>query len=416
MKNIAIIGGGISGILSAYFLHKSGNKVTVYEENTVARGCSYGNAGLIVPSHFETLSNPGVIKQGLKWMLNPNSPFFLKPRFDLDLIKWIYKFNSFCTQKHVEENKYFLRDISLYSLNLYKKLQKSEDFDFDFKNYGLLMMCKEEKTLKEEEHLVKEANKIGLDAKILGKEALKKLEPNASFDVLGAAYYKDDSRVQPYDLIMAIKAFLEKEGVVFHENCKIKDININNSKIDSIVDENSNLYRADEFVFTTGVYTFDIAKKFGLNLPMQGGKGFSFKVDKNSALNFSTPMILAEEKVAVTPYDSYVRFAGTMMISGYDSSISERRVNNIRKAANSYINGLDIQNDQIKDIWAGLRPCSPDGLPFVGKSKTISNLVIAAGHAMIGVSLGAATGKIVSQLINETKTDIDIEKVNLYRF
>jgi len=416
MKNIAIIGGGISGLFSAYFLHKSGYKVSVYESSKIGVECSYGNAGLTVPSHFEALANPGVLKKGLKWMLNPNSPFFLKPRFDMDLIKWIIRFNSFCTKKNVENNKYFLRDISLYSTSLYKDLMNSTDFDFDYKNTGLLMLCKEEKTLKEEEYLIKEANELGLKGRILNQDDLKQLEPNASFDVLGAAYYEDDGRVQPYDLIIAIKNYLEKEGVVFKEDCTIKDINISNVKIDSIVDNNNNVYYADEFIFTAGVYTSNIAKKFNLNIPMQGGKGFSFKVDKNDALNFTTPMILAEEKVAITPYDSYVNFAGTMMICGEDKSIVQRRVNNIRNASNNYINGLDIKENQMDDLWAGLRPCSPDGIPYIGRSKELSNLIIATGHAMIGISLGPATGKIVTSLINEEKPDLDIEKMNLYRF
>ncbi len=415
-KEIAIIGGGISGICTAYYLHKSGHKVSVFDANKIGLECSYGNAGLIVPSHFETLSNPGILKKGIKWMLNPNSPFFLKPRLDMDLIKWIIKFNTFCTKKHVNENKHFLRDINLYSLDLYKELKENDDFDFDFKTSGLLMMCKEEKTLKEEEFLVKEANELGLEAQILSKEDIKQLEPDATFDVIGASYFKDDSKIQPYDFIIAIKNYLEKKCVKFYEDCHIEDINISNSKIDSIVDDESNVYKADNFIFTTGILTMQIAKKFNLNLPMQGGKGFSFIVDKNDSLNFSTPMILAEEKVAVTPYDSYVRFGGTMMISGYDLSINERRVNNIKKAANSYINGLNIQTPQMKDIWAGLRPCSPDGLPFIGKSNELSNLIIASGHAMMGVSLGPATGKIVTDLINEKNTDIEINKMNLYRF
>lgn len=262
----------------------------------------------------------------------------------------------------------------------------------------------------------KEANELGLKGKILNQDDLKQLEPNASFDVLGAAYYQDDGRVQPYDLIIAIKNYLENEGVIFKENCTIKDINISSSKIDSIVDNENNVYKADEFIFSTGVFTANIAKKFNLNIPMQGGKGFSFKVDKNSALNFSTPMILAEEKVAITPYDSYVRFAGTMMICGEDKSIVQRRVDNIKNAANNYINNLEIRKNQMYDIWAGLRPCSPDGIPYIGRSKELTNLVIATGHAMIGISLGPATGKIVTALVNEEKPPLDIEKMNLYRF
>lgn len=401
---------------SAYYLHKSGYKVSIFEANKIGMDCSYGNAGFIVPSHFETLPSPAILKKGLKWMLNPNSPFFLKPKLDLDFLKWVIKFNTFCTTKHVENNKLFLRDINLYSLDLFKSLHQNSDFEFDLKLSGLLMLCKEEKTLKEEENLVREATKLGLDAQILNKDELKILEPNASFDVLGASYLKNDSEIQPYDFIIAIKNYLEKNGVEIHENCSIEDINISNGKITSILDNRKIGYSFDKYVFTTGIYTAKIAKKFNLNISMQGGKGFSFITDKNDSLNFSTPMILAEEKVAISPYSNYVRFGGTMMLGVNDLCINERRVNNIRKAANSYIDGLDLKSSDMKDIWAGLRPCSPDGIPYIGRSNTISNLVIATGHSMMGVSLGPATGKIVTDLINEEKSDLDIEKMRLNRF
>ena len=137
---------------------------------------------------------------------------------------------------------------------------------------------------------------------------------------------------------------------------------------------------------------------------------------KTPALDFSTPLILAEQKVAVSPYDSYVRFGGTMMLAGEDLSLNERRITNITKAANSYINNLDIKKEDRSDLWAGLRPCSPDGLPYIGKDKTIKNLFVATGHAMMGVSLGPATGKIICDLINNTACDLDISKMDINRF
>jgi len=415
MSKIAIIGAGISGLCSAYYLHKSGHEVSLYESSKTGRECSYGNAGLIVPSHFETLANPGILKKGIKWMLNPNSPFFLKTRFDMDLVKWLIKFNMFCTKKHVNENKYFLRDINLYSLSLYKDLEKNEDLDFSLKQKGLLMLCQEEKTLEEERKLVQEAQELSLDAQILSPDEIKQLEPKASFNTLGASYFKSDAILQPYDFMLSIKKYLEDNNVKIYENCEIEDVIIQNNKIVSLISKDDS-FSADNFVFTAGISTYKFAKKLNLNLSMEAGKGFSFKVDKNPALDFSTPLILAEQKVAVSPYDSYVRFGGTMMLAGQDLSLNERRINNITKAANSYINNLELKKEDRKDIWAGLRPCSPDGLPYIGKDKTIKNLFVATGHAMMGVSLGPATGKIITDLINHTQCDMDISKMDINRF
>ncbi len=414
MAKIAIIGGGISGLCSAYYLIKSGHEVEIFEAKTLAKQCSYGNAGLIVPSHFETLANPRILKKGIKWMLNPNSPFFLKPRFDMDLLKWIIRFNLFCTNKHVNENKYFLRDINMYSHGLYQELY--DDFDFELKHTGLLILCKEENTLRDEEILVKEAKELGLVASILNEDEIKKLEPNASFNTIGASYFKNDSKIQPFDFMSEMQKYLLKNSVKINENCEITDFVSENGKIKSLVSKDLNIHIADEFVLTAGVLSFEIAKMFDLNLSMQAGKGFSFVVNKNEAMNFKTPLILAEQKVAVSPYDEYVRFGGTMMLSGNDDSINARRVNNIKQAANSYINNLNLQDNQISDVWAGLRPCSPDGLPYIGKSNKYSNLTVATAHAMMGISLAPATGKIVSNLINNEKNDLDISKMDIHRF
>lgn len=414
MKSVAIIGGGVVGLCSAYFLAKSGHKVCVFEASEIGKGCSYGNAGIIVPSHFETLSSPGIIRQGLKWMLNPNSPFFLKPRLDLDLLKWIIKFNSFCTHSHVEKNRHFLKDLNLYSKDLYEQIRK--EMEFDFSKSGLLMVCKTEKYLKDEEILVNEAKKLGLEADILNKDQIKELEPNASFDVLGGSFFKCDAKIQPYDFMKGLKELLVKNGVEFFEGLKIENIHTENGKIKHISDEKQEAYVFDEYVLSMGIFTTKMMKNLHINLPMEGGKGFSFKVKKNEALNFKTPMILVEEKVSVTPYDSYVRFGGTMMICGYDTSLNQRRIENIKNGANNYIDGLKVENQDMYDVWAGLRPCGPDGLPYVGRLEKISNAIVATGHAMMGVSLGPATGKIVNDLVEEKDMKIDINRLNPQRF
>ena len=416
MAKIAIIGAGITGLCSAYYLSKSGHDVSIYDSGEIGKECSYGNAGLIVPSHFETLANPGILKKGIKWMLNSNSPFYLKPRCDMDLLKWLVRFNLFCTKKHVENNKYFLRDINLYSHGLYNDLYKSDDLDFELKHSGLLILCKEEKTLIEEQSLINESWELGLDASMLNKEELNKLEPNVNFDCIGASYYKCDSKIQPYDFMQSIIKYLKKSNVQIYENCEITDFDIKDGEIQSLSNSLNEKFSADEFVLSSGILAFDFAKKLDLNLTMQAGKGFSFRAQKNTFMNFSTPLILAEQKVAVSPYDEYVRFGGTMMICGNDLSIDENRVNNIRKAANSYIKDLNLQNNQTYDMWAGLRPCSPDGLPYIGKSKKYKNLTVATGHAMMGVSLGPASGKIVDNLINGNKNDIDISFMDIHRF
>lgn len=414
MKSIAIIGGGAIGLCSAYYLVKNGYQVSIFEAKKIGQGCSYGNAGIIVPSHFETLSSPGILQKGLKWMLNPNSPFFLKPRFDFELLEWLVKFGSFCTSSHVEKNRNFIKELNLYSKDLYEQMQQEINFDYD--RSGLLILCRSEKYLKEEEATVQEAKKLYLDADMLSLSEIKELEPNISFDALGGSYYRCDAKVQPYDFMMSLKNFLVDNGVTIYENVAIEDMQIENSQIKCIVDQNSDKYIFNQYIVSAGILTSKIMKKLKIKILMEGGKGFSFKVKKREALEFKTPIILAEEKVSVTPYGEYVRFGGTMMISGYDASLSQRRIQNIKKGAMKYIQNISLKSEDLYDVWAGLRPCGPDGLPYIGRLKAIKNTVVATGHAMMGISLAPATGKIVNDIISKEDTFINIERLDPQRF
>ena len=396
-KDIVIIGGGIIGVCTAYFLWKEGRSVTVIDKGEIGKECSYGNAGYITPSHFIPLSAPGMISKGIKWMMNPESPFYIKPHFDVEFIKWLWKFNSYCTNKHVQHVQKTILELNLESMKLYNEMSNIDDLDFQYSENGLLMLFNTEKGLSEEYSVINEANKLGLKARILSKEEIKEKEPNINFDIIGGSFFPEDGHIHPYEFVSSLTSFLKKNGVEFLEHSEVIDLDIFGNHISSIQTNTTNI-SANEFVLATGSWSPILAKKLNITIPIQAGKGYSFTLD-NPFGKIDTPFIFAEAKVAATPLTNKIRFGGTMELAGLTEGINQRRVNGIIKSIKKYIPSFDESSIDRNNIWYGYRPCSPDGVPIVGRTEKFNNLTIATGHAMMGLSLGPITGKLVSETI-----------------
>ncbi|GGD06194.1 NAD(P)/FAD-dependent oxidoreductase [Hyunsoonleella pacifica] len=404
-KNVIIIGGGIIGLSSAYYLQKEGHQVTVIDKSNFSSGASYVNAGYITPSHFMPLAAPGMISKGLKWMFNPASPLYIKPRFDIDFLKWSLAFRKSATAVKVEKAIKPIKDINILSRELYKEINNSEDFNFHFEKKGLLMCYKTDKVGEEEWKIGQRGIKEGLKVENLSLKEVGKIEPKANLNIKGAIYYHSDAHMTPHDFMNQMLYYLKSNGVVIHANEKVIDISISNDKISKVITDNQEIV-CDEVVLAAGSWSPLLTKKLGLKIPIQAGKGYRINVERHT--NITIPAILCESKVAVTPMKGFTRFAGTMEIAGINHDINPVRVNAIANAAKSYYNNLEINDEEKAKVDCGLRPCSPDGLPYIGKSSKCVNLTIASGHAMMGWSLGPATGKLVSEIIANKKTTLDL--------
>ena len=412
-KNIVIVGGGIIGMCSAYYLHKEGHNVTVIDQSNYNKGASYVNAGIITPSHIISLAAPGMINKGIKWMFSSTSPFSIKPRIDFDFIRWSWLFKKASNFQKVEESIPIIKDINLLSKELYEEIQNNNEFDFFYQDKGLLMYYQTEKAGEEEWKVGQRAIQEGLKVENLSKEEVQKLEPNVNLNVKGAVYYHSDAHMSPNEFMQQLKSYLEKVGVQFIANEEVIDFTVSNNTITSVTTKNQQ-FLADEFVIATGSWTQQLSKKLGINIPLQAGKGYRINVTQETGI--SIPSILMEAKVAVTPMDGYTRFAGTMEIAGINEDINFKRVQTIAKASENYYQGLKISSDDIKNTQSGLRPCSPDGLPYIGKISSFKNVTVATGHAMMGWSLGPATGKLVSEIITDKKTSLNITPFNVERY
>ena len=408
-KNVVVIGGGIIGLCTAYYLQKEGHQVTVIDKSNFSEGASYVNAGYITPSHIIPLAAPGMITKGIKWMFDSSSPFYIKPRVDLDFFKWSWAFKKSATAKKVEAAIPVIKDINLLSRDLFEDMKTSNDFEFHYERKGLLMCYQTDKVGEEEWSVGKRAIEEGLQVENLSFEEVKKIEPNANLNIKGAVYFHSDAHMTPTNFMPKILAYLKAQGVKIQANEEVKDIEVSSNAISSVV-TSKGTYKVDEVVMAAGSWSPLLTKKLGIKIPIQAGKGYRINVERET--NITIPSILCEAKVAVTPMEGFTRFAGTMEIGGINHDINPVRVNAIANAASNYYNGLEIYDTEKKAAQCGLRPCSPDGLPYIGKSSKCSNLTIATGHAMMGWSLGPATGKLVSEIISNKKTSLDLSSYN----
>jgi D-amino-acid dehydrogenase len=414
MSKVIIIGGGVIGLFSAYYLKKSGWDVEIVEKGDLADNCSYGNAGMITPSHFVPLAAPGMIEQGIRWMFNSKSPFYVKPGLNSELLGWGLKFVKSATKHHVERSATALRDISLMSKVLYQDLDKQIGFDFDLKNRGILMLFKTTKVAEEEVHLAEKANRLGLDAQYLTADECNRLQPDVELDVLGAVHYHCDAHLYPNLLIKQLIAYLEKAGVRIHKNKEVTHIEHLAGDITSVKADDE-VFTGDAYLLAGGAWSPALAKLAGFTLPLMPGKGYSFMVDE-PLKRMHIPSILCEARVAITPMNGSIRFGGTMEIGRINNKININRVKGIVESVPKYMPNIIPRLPAEKDIWYGFRPCSPDGLPYIGFSGKYKNLLVATGHAMIGLGLAPATGKLINELLNHEKTAIDISLFSPSRF
>lgn len=414
MSKAIIIGGGVIGLFSAYYLNKLGWEVDVLEQGDLTDNCSFGNAGMITPSHFVPLASPGIVEQGIRWMFNSKSPFYVKPSLNPELIDWGLKFLKSATKKHAEHSAGGLRDISLLSKSLYHEFEKDTGIDFGLTDNGILMLFKSAKVEEEELHMVEKATTLGLDAQYLSADECRKLQPDVELDILGAVHYRCDAHMYPNNLMKGLVKYLEAKGVRIHRNTKVVKINHNADKISSVNTDDKE-FIGDAYLVSGGSWSPGIAKLAGLNVSLMPGKGYSFMVN-DPVKPMSIPFILCEARVAITPMNGSIRFGGTMEIGKINKQINVSRVKGIVESVPKYLPDFKLKVPEQKDIWFGFRPVSPDGLPYIGMSDKFKNLAIATGHAMIGLALGPATGKLISEAITGGKTSMDIGLFSPGRF
>ena len=397
-QTVAIVGGGVVGLSTALYAARRGHRVVVVERDAATRfTTSFGNAGLITPSHVVPLAAPGVVAQGLKWMGDPESPFYVRPRLDPELVRWGWHFWRSGTAAHVARSVPVLRDLNLRSRQLYADLAAERD-DFGLQLAGCLMLCDTAEGLDHEVAAAETARDAGLHAEVLDASGVAALEPGLTLSVAGGVLYPEDGFLDPGAFMASLADRATSAGAEIRWETTATGWRTEGDRVVALETAAGSL-EADAFVVAGGAWTPNVIKSLGVRLPLQAGKGYH--------LHLAAPperprhsLILVEGRVAVTPMNGNVRLAGTMEIAGLGTAINPARLRGIVKAVPRYLPAFAGLDPAALPTWTGHRPCSPDGLPYVGRVGRWANLVAATGHAMMGLSLGPVTGEIVAALVS----------------
>lgn len=411
-QDIFIIGGGVIGVCSAYYLAKQGFEVTLVEKGEIAAGSSYGNAGLVVPSESFPLAAPGVLSLGLKWMLDPESPFYIKPRFDPEFMRWLWRFRSYCKEEPLRKAIPLFRDMQRASLELYHELMREEDIECHFEQRGLLVLFTSKREFEEKLHHLHLLQEYGLKAELLDTSRVREMVPMVSPNIVGVIHQLEDAHLDPALFVRGLADRAAALGVTILTNTEVLGLEKTGKQITSVNTTRGD-YHPQQVVLAAGSWSSQLARDLRLKLPLQPAKGYSVTI-KRPAEFPNIPLYLGDSRVVATPMGPHLRFAGTMELAGFDFSINQRRVKAILRAADQYLVGLEEK--EVVEIWRGMRPCPPDGLPYIGRTRSIENLIVATGHSYLGLSMGPITGKLVTQIMCGEMPQIDLSAMQVDRF
>mgnify|MGYP001602511285 FL=1 len=411
--DVLIIGGGPIGLSCAYYLLKSGRKVTILDAKEIGKGSGSGNAGHIVPSHIIPLAAPGVVTSALKWMLDPkNSPFGLKIRLDPKYIWWLIQFAAACNEANVQRALEPMKSLGQLSADNFAKIIAEEKFECHYRQTGFLNLYKNQNAFDEGRHEAKFMQKHGIPVEVYDKSRVGEVEPAVREDVLGGMHFTSDAHLNPAIFLQLLGERLRAMGAEVFENTPVTGFESAGEKI-RVVKTRVGKFEAEQVILAAGAWSPIVARDLRLDIPVQPARGYSLTASAIKHMPRQA-LILGDRRVAVSPFGDLLRVTGRLEVGEFSTMPNPRWIQRLENFAREYIQ-LDEKLD-IQETWAGLRPVTPDGMPIIGRSPLYSNLTVATGHAMLGLSLGPGTGQVVAELVNGRETAFDLNPLRVERF
>ena len=307
-----------------------------------------------------------------------------------------------------------ISDLTFESLQLYNEIIGNDGIDFGFEQRGSLYLCNTEKAMDELEEKMGQLQSVGIESELLDKVQTQEKVGELKVNAVGSVYYPQDAHLQPARFVRELAKKVIESGVKIQSKTEVLGFERTGSRLTKVRTTRGDI-EANEVVIASGAWSPAIVRQLGLRLKIQAGKGYSITI-KRPEVSANIPLMLVEMKVGVTPMGDTIRIAGTLEMAGLDFTINERRVQGILKSVPQYLPDLDPNLCRLIEVWRGLRPCTPDGLPYLGRPENFENLTVAAGHAMIGVSLGPVTGRIASNIVLREDPGFDLTPLRLSRF
>jgi D-amino-acid dehydrogenase len=411
--DILIIGGGPIGLSCAYYLLKMGRKVTILDSNEIGKGSGAGNAGHIVPSHIIPLAAPGVVTSALKWMLDPkSSPFGLKFRLDPKYISWLLQFAAACSEGNVRRALEPMKNLGQLSADNFAEIIAEEKFDCHYRTTGFLNLFKNQIGFDDARHEADFLQKHGIPVSVYDKSRIHEVEPAARGEVVGGVHFTGDAHLNPAIFLRLLGERVRALGAEVHEHTPVTGFVSAGGKVRAVrtgVGE----FEAEQVILAAGAWSSIVARDLRINIPVQPARGYSLTASAIQNMPRQA-LILGDRRVAVSPLGKLLRVTGRLEVGEFSVTPNPRWIARLEEFAREYIR-LDEKLD-IKETWAGLRPVTPDGMPIIGRAPHHSNLIIASGHAMLGLSLGPGTGQVAAELISGRQTAFDLRPFGMERF
>ncbi|HET6447692.1 MAG TPA: FAD-dependent oxidoreductase [Conexibacter sp.] len=408
--DVVVMGGGVVGITAAYELARDGARVTLLERGAeLGWACSAGNAGMVSSTHALPLASPSALRQGLRWMWRRDSPFYMRPR--PGLLPWLARFTAASTPGRAERAGRLLLALCEAGLSRHAAFHDA-GLDTGFVRDGLLDAYESPAGLEFGRAEVELRHRLGLTGELLDAERLRELEPALGNGLAGGAYYSDQAYCDPLRFVHAIGAEARALGV--DVRCRVEALGFATSgRRLAAVRTTAGEVSADQFVLAAGAWSPALARELGVFLPIEAAKGYHVEFAASEQTP-RLPIYMMESKVVATPLDGRLRLSGTLELDGLDLRVDPVRVNAIVQAGERHFPG--VRAVVTHDVWRGLRPCAPDGLPIVGRAPQLDNLMLATGHGMAGTTLAPVTAQLVADVMASRPPEFSLDLMRPDRF
>jgi D-amino-acid dehydrogenase len=402
--DVAVIGGGIVGLACSLELARRGVKVCVLERDRVGHGCSKGNAGWLTPALALPLAVPGQWRKALRWLADPQSPFYIRPRADLKLITWLMGFLAASRRSRFEPNAAALVSLSRQSLDAWEEMADAPETEpFEFARDGLLAVFESQGALDAARASAELTASFGVPFEQWSADEVCEREPAVRGAQIGGLFFPGEGRCEPYLAVRALEAAARRAGVEIVESAEVLNAERASSRLSSLHTTRGQ-FDAKDYVLAAGTWSGALGARLGVSIPMMGAKGYSLVVPPLDPQPRRS-LYLADRKIAVNPHANSLRISGTLELVGEDLTVNSRRVEGIVQGARHMLQLNDPLGEV--EIWRGLRPCLPDGMPAIGRTRRYRNLWLATGHHMTGLKTAPGTGRLLAELLCDLTPFID---------
>ena len=414
---VLVLGGGVIGTTSAYFLAKQGHDVTVVErQENVALETSHANAGQVSYSYSSPWAAPGVPLKAIKWILSKHSPLVINPMMSAETLKFTYRMLKNCNHNSYNINKGRMLRISNYAKDCLLEIEQDTNIEYEQRKKGFLQVLRTDKQVSDTKKDIAILEQFGTEYKVLNVEGCIAAEPalkHVQHKIAGGLQFEGDASGDCFKFTNELQKKCVELGVSFEFNVAVEALNVIAGSITSVKTNKGDIV-ADKYVVALGSYSAKLLRPIGIDIPVYPVKGYSITMPVLNDEDAPQSTVMDETyKVAITRLGNNVRAAGTAELTGYNLSLRKKSRATVRHSVESLFPfATDMSDDQ---FWTGLRPMTPDGTPVIGKTP-ISNLFLNTGHGTLGWTMSAGSGKLIADIVSGNETAISLDGLEMSRY